>query len=295
MDQQMRYFIAVVDEHNFTRAAADCHISQSAISQQIKELESNLGVTLLQRQGRSFTVTPAGEYFYHHAKEIVAAIDRLAANTRQLVAKQQEEYVLHLGYLTYFGTQEFLQAVAAFSQRYPNVRVKIKNGTHEALFDLLRHDQIDLNFSDQWRALSNEYRNEFLTETDLVAVVPLSDFPGQEEVTTAELADRHCLLIVGDTDGKQEAAYARDVLGIKSPFINVANYEEAQAQMAAGQGFAIYNSRTQDQVNRRLYKALPLYNGQNLLRQKYYAYWKKDNSGYYIEAFAEELKKQFEK
>lgn len=55
----MQYFIDVVDAHSFTQAAADDNISQSAISQQIKELENNLGVLLLKRQGRSFEITPA--------------------------------------------------------------------------------------------------------------------------------------------------------------------------------------------------------------------------------------------
>lgn len=60
----MRYFIAVVEEHNFTRAADNCHISQSAISQQIKELENTVGTPLLDRKGRSFELTPAGQFFY---------------------------------------------------------------------------------------------------------------------------------------------------------------------------------------------------------------------------------------
>ena len=68
MYSQMQYFIAVVDEHNFTRAAENCNISQSAISQQIKELEATIGVKLLDRHGRSFDVTPAGQHFYQHAE-----------------------------------------------------------------------------------------------------------------------------------------------------------------------------------------------------------------------------------
>jgi len=63
MFQQMKYFIAIVKNHSFTKAADECNISQSAISQQMKELESNLGITLLKRKGRSFEVTEAGQYF----------------------------------------------------------------------------------------------------------------------------------------------------------------------------------------------------------------------------------------
>ncbi|WP_229564607.1 LysR family transcriptional regulator [Pediococcus pentosaceus] len=77
MFQQMQYFIDVVDAHSFTQAAADDNISQSAISQQIKELENNLGVLLLKRQGRSFEITPAGQYFYQHSRDVLGQVKKL--------------------------------------------------------------------------------------------------------------------------------------------------------------------------------------------------------------------------
>lgn len=167
MNSQMRYFIAVVDEHNFTRAAEKCHISQSAISQQVKDLEATLGVTLLHRHGRSFEVTPAGQYFYQHAQRLLKETATVIQTTQKIARQQTDEYVLRLGYLVNFGTQELLRAVAEFSRQYPAVQVEIISGMHEKLFDLLRTDQIDLNFSDQRRALSGAYHNEFLTETSL--------------------------------------------------------------------------------------------------------------------------------
>lgn len=61
--KQMRYFCAVVDAGGFTRAADEIYVSQSAISQQVGALEKELGVQLLNRKGRSFTLTAAGEHF----------------------------------------------------------------------------------------------------------------------------------------------------------------------------------------------------------------------------------------
>lgn len=72
MYQQMKYFIAVVNQHNFTRAAEECNISQSAISQQIKELENTVGVDLIKRKGRSFelmTIVAVGKAAEQQAKE----------------------------------------------------------------------------------------------------------------------------------------------------------------------------------------------------------------------------------
>ena len=61
--RQMRYFAAVVDCGSFTEAAEQCYISQSAISQQIQSLEKELGIELLHRENRRFTVTPTGPVF----------------------------------------------------------------------------------------------------------------------------------------------------------------------------------------------------------------------------------------
>ena len=61
--KQMKYFITVVDLHSFTEAAEQCFISQSAISQQIKALEKELGVRLFERSKRQFSLTAANQYF----------------------------------------------------------------------------------------------------------------------------------------------------------------------------------------------------------------------------------------
>lgn len=292
MFQQMKYYIAVVERHNFTKAAADCNISQSAISQQIKELENTVGVNLLNRQGRSFTLTPAGEYFYRRAIEITRETTELVAKTMK-IAEQQTQFTLRLGYLTDFGSKEFLQAVAEFSHKYPGVNVKINGGTHEQLFKLLREDQIDLNFSDQRRALSNEYHNEFLTKAKFMAVLPPNWVLEKQQVSTAELADLPCILVVGTVQEAEEERYYQEVLGIRSRFQPVQTLDEAQLMVAANQGYFVVNSRTKDLVNQGIVKTVPLYNGDALLRQNYYAYWKNNNSGYYVEKFAEILKQQF--
>lgn len=79
--KQLRYFERVVECSNFTEAAAQCEVSESAISQQVQALEKELGVQLLERKGRFFTVTPAGDYFYTKSREILAAIDTLHDET----------------------------------------------------------------------------------------------------------------------------------------------------------------------------------------------------------------------
>ena len=79
--RQMRYFVTVVDENSFTEAAEKLFISQSAISQQIKALEEELGVSLMIREKRKFTLTPAGAYFYRRSKALVGEADAVVRET----------------------------------------------------------------------------------------------------------------------------------------------------------------------------------------------------------------------
>ncbi|MCG0899987.1 transcription regulator [Lactiplantibacillus plantarum] len=191
MFQQMQYFIAIVNNHSFTQAAVDCHISQSAISQQMKELESQLGVKLLNRKGRSFEVTEAGQYFYSHSQDILVDVDQLIKKTIKI--EKNDEVELRVGYLRSFGTAEFLQTVSKFTQEFPKVKIKISSGTHEELYELLQTGKIDLNFSDQRRALSNEYQNEFLTASEFMVAVNNSLPVEAQKIDVADLVDIPCI------------------------------------------------------------------------------------------------------
>ena len=82
--RQMRYFVAVVECGSFTEAGEQCYISQSAISQQIQSLERELGIELIHRENRRFTVTAAGQYFYSHSKTILDQADELIRETKRL-------------------------------------------------------------------------------------------------------------------------------------------------------------------------------------------------------------------
>lgn len=77
----MKYFVAVVECNSFTEAAEQCYISQSAISQQIRTLEKELGVELLHRENRKFTLTSAGEYFYSQSKGILDEVEDIRQET----------------------------------------------------------------------------------------------------------------------------------------------------------------------------------------------------------------------
>lgn len=80
--RQIKYFVTVVDTGSFTEAAEECFISQSAIiSQQILSLEKELGVQLLVRSTRRFTLTELGKYLYSHGKKLLGETEKLKNGT----------------------------------------------------------------------------------------------------------------------------------------------------------------------------------------------------------------------
>ena len=80
--RELRYLIALADRAHFGRAAEDCHISQPTLSTQIRKLEEYLGVSLIERNTKSVSLTPMGEEVVRSARQIVSQADALLAATR---------------------------------------------------------------------------------------------------------------------------------------------------------------------------------------------------------------------
>ena len=97
MLRQIRYFQSVVQNNSFSEAAEACHISQSAISQQIKALENELGFPLLERKNRTFSLSPAGEHFYKKSLILTADYDQMCSEAARI--SRGDAATLKIGYL----------------------------------------------------------------------------------------------------------------------------------------------------------------------------------------------------
>ena len=161
--RQMEYLQAVVECGSFYAAAEKCYVSQSAISQQIKKLEDELGVQLLDRHNRTFSLTSAGEHFYRKSLIIRSDLEQLIRETKRLDA--DDSYTLRLGYYKGYQGGEFSQAIAQFSEKYPKVNVQVTIGSHDELYHAMENGIIDLALNDQRRAFSGAYHNLILSES----------------------------------------------------------------------------------------------------------------------------------
>ena len=161
MLKQLRYFQLVVRLNSFSAAAEENFISQSAISQQVQALERELGFPLLERKNRSFTLTPAGKYFYQKSLILTADYERMCSEAAKIAHGDQTN--LRIGYLRCYTGAEFRRALALFSEKHTDVEMSVIYSNHEELYGLLRTGKADLVRNDQRRAFSGEYVNLLLT------------------------------------------------------------------------------------------------------------------------------------
>jgi DNA-binding transcriptional LysR family regulator len=291
--KQIKYFQSVVRCGSFTEAAEQNFISQSAISQQIQALEKELGVTLLERKNRKFTLTPAGEYFYKKSLVLTADFEKLCQETVHIAKK--DETALRIGYLKCYSGLEFQQAVSDFSAKYPDVSISIINGNHEDLYDALRLGSVDLILNDQRRAFSDEYVNCILgTSECFIEVADSNPVAIRESVEVQELKNMPCILVASAGQRENEQKYYHDIVGIQGEFIFAENLEEARMLVAGGKGFMPVEGLESSMQFGITLRRIPLLRGGKPIRRNYCAFWKADNSGYYIEDFAEILKSKFE-
>ncbi|HIX38707.1 MAG TPA: LysR family transcriptional regulator [Candidatus Blautia pullistercoris] len=288
--RQMKYFIAVVECNSFTEAAEQCYISQSAISQQIRSLEKELGVELIHRENRRFTLTPAGEYFYEQSKGILNEVEDIRRETFRI--GKDKEMELKIGYLRCYSGQELHQAVAEFSRLYPEVSIHIVNGTHEELYDLLRFGGADLVLTDQRRAFSDKYANFQLLKCGCYAELSVrSPFAEQESVTMEELKRQACILISSREQQNIEEDYYKNTLGFGGRFLFAENLEEGRLMVAGNRGFLpVERVGTLSPCGTGV-KRLPVMEQGQQLKRNYCLFWVKENASYYIEEFAEILRK----
>ncbi|MDN3537166.1 substrate-binding domain-containing protein [Limosilactobacillus fermentum] len=215
----------------------------------------------MERHNRSFSLTSAGEYLYRHAPDLLESAAQLEAATT-IVGQRQISH-LTVGYLREYAGIDIARAVSTFNQHFPKIQINLRQGNHEELYDLLNDEKVDLIFSDQRRALSDEYINRKLVTTNLMILFsshhPLAS---KKSVGRADLTDQACILIAPESQQKEEANYYRQTLGIKSDFVFAQTLEGAYTMVAANRGYMITDQLgvvSSRNLNLPMIKSLPLH------------------------------------
>jgi DNA-binding transcriptional LysR family regulator len=183
----MRYFVGVAEELHFGRAAERLYISTPTLSQQIKQLEREVGATLLIRHSRGVELTPAGQVFLARARETIQAAGLALKDTRR--AAGLDEPVLRLGLLN--GIPGWLPAALEqlATDRYPNSTVTLEAGTTTDQLRMLTAGEIDLGLVRTPLTLPAATTSEHLADEELgVLLAATHPLAAQAELTLDDLA-----------------------------------------------------------------------------------------------------------
>ena len=140
--RQLEYFIAVVEEANFTRAAERVHISQSGVSAQIRQLERDLGASLIDRSGRAATVTTAGAAALEHARAALACVEAARKAVDEVTGLVRGR--LTVGMINGCTITPLFDALAAFHRTYPGIEINLYEDNSDRLIEGVRSGATDL-------------------------------------------------------------------------------------------------------------------------------------------------------
>jgi LysR family transcriptional regulator, transcription activator of glutamate synthase operon len=187
--RQLRYLVALAEEGSFTRAAESVHIAQPAVSQQIRRLEEELGIVLVERTTRRVTLTDAGELLVVRARRILGELEA-AESELQALSGMYTGHVT-IGAMHTMGPVDLSLALALFSERHPNVLFTVREQSSEEMAEMLRVDELDLAFlSVTERIESHGLGLHQLVSEELVVLLPRSHRLGnRKQVVMSELAD----------------------------------------------------------------------------------------------------------
>jgi DNA-binding transcriptional LysR family regulator len=191
--RHLRYFVAVADTLNFRRAAERVHIEQSPLSQQIRNLEQELGVQLFTRTKRWVALTHAGSVFFRDAQSILAAASEGVERARR--ASRGSIGSLAIAYLTSMTNDLFSSAVHEFREQFPTVALSFSDMLPNAILDAVVHRTADVGLVRGVFANKELAVEELGPEPFVVALQKDHPLARKKKLTGANLANESFVML----------------------------------------------------------------------------------------------------
>ena len=191
--RDLRYLIALADLRHFGRAAEACHVSQPTMSTQIRKLEDELGVALVERAPRQVMLTPVGRDIVERARRVLSDVEQMRETARRTV--DPEAGSVRLGIFPTLGPYLLPHVVPGLRKRFPRLELLLVEEKTEALLAMLRDGRLDaailaLPVHEDWLEM------EFLFEEPFMLAVPgKHPLASHRDLQLAELVDQHLLLL----------------------------------------------------------------------------------------------------
>jgi LysR family transcriptional regulator, benzoate and cis,cis-muconate-responsive activator of ben and cat genes len=182
--RHLRYFVAVAEEKNFTRAAQRLNMAQPPLSRQIQQFEESLSVRLFERTSRSLRLTETGKFLYSHAVRLLAQTDELESMTRRVGNIERSLTVGFVGSTLYGPLPKIIRR---FRKENPTVELSLVEMSTTEQIRALKDGRIDVGFG-RLRLEDPNIRREVLREERLIVALPF-DHPTSLDKSVLALRD----------------------------------------------------------------------------------------------------------
>jgi DNA-binding transcriptional LysR family regulator len=191
--RHLRYFVAVAEELHFRRAAERLHVAQPAVSEQVRKLEAEIGVLLLNRNHRSVSLTEAGAAMLVEARRVLRQADVATRVAKQTVERAAGR--LRVGYTPDSVPASLSRALQRFTTAAPGIDLALEVGTSQSLIDDVREGRLDAA-AVCLPAVTAGLRVTSVAREGAVAAVPLMHrFADLDEIDIEDLTDSNLLLM----------------------------------------------------------------------------------------------------
>ncbi|MGW4534776.1 LysR family transcriptional regulator [Nocardia sp. NPDC004340] len=187
--RQLRYFVTVAEEANFTRAAARLHLAQPGLSAQIRRLERELGQPLLDRTSRSVTLTPVGEAVLPIARAALEHVERITHTVDEFTGLLRGH--VRVGLISGAAGEEIdiAQVLSDFHGDHPQIGISLTEDTSDAMYGALRRGELDIGLLSISEDLDPSIGTELIYESTIVAAVPVAAEGYGDRITLTELCE----------------------------------------------------------------------------------------------------------
>lgn len=184
--RQLDVFEAVARNLSFTRAANELHLSQPAVSMQVRQLEETVGLPLYEKLGRSFALTEAGRELYHYSRAISNQLDEMAEVIESLKGLNRGRLnVAVASTVNYFAPR----LLATFHDRYPGIKLNLEVTNRQTLLRLLETNGVDLVLMGQPPEGLDAESEPFMDNPLVVIAGPRHPLADQSRIPVARLAE----------------------------------------------------------------------------------------------------------
>lgn len=238
--RHLKYFIAVAEEKNFTRASERLFIAQPPLSRSIQQLEEELGVSLIERGSRPLKLTDAGEFFYAHAQALLSKSSELKSMTQRVGRVSK---ALSIGFVASTLYGKLPKIIRLYRSRYSNVELNLVEMSTMEQLNALKDGRIDVGFG-RVRHEDPNIRRIVLREEKLICTVPVGHklCNLNRPLNAREIADENLIIFPKNP----RPSFADQVLdGLKAravqpkKIIEVRDLQIAIGLVAAGEGVSI--------------------------------------------------------